>query len=192
MLFRSDCVPPAGFDLGNSPASFTPPVVAGREVVLWTTNGSRALTRVASAGADVLAFALVNAGAAAEYLTRAGCRRLAIVCAGTEGAFSMEDAFAAGALIERLAGREERGLRLDERATAANLLYRGGRADARAVLDATAAAAKLRQRGLGTDVGLAAREDVWDVVPVWDGVALRAAAAAPHCGPGAGPAQPAP
>jgi len=41
------------------------------------------------------------------------------------------------------------------------------REDPRAVLDATAAAAKLRQRGLGPDVVFAAREDVLDVVPAW-------------------------
>lgn len=169
------CIPPAGFDLGNSPTAFTPSMIAGREVVLWTTNGSRALARVAEAGAEVLAFALVNAAATAEHLAREGCRRLAIVCAGTEGAFSLEDAFAAGALLDRLTGSEGIGPHFDERATAALLLYRGGREDPRAVLDATAAAAKLRQSGLGTDVGFAAQEDTLNVVPAWRSGALRRA-----------------
>ena len=169
------CVPPPGFDQGNSPAECTPQAVSGREVVLWTTNGSRALAAVTPVGAEVVAFALVNAGATARHLLRGGCRRLAIVCAGTEGEFSLEDAFAAGALIDRLSGPEGYALRLDERATAALLLYRGGHEDPRAVLDATAAAAKLRQRGLGADVGFASQEDVLSVVPAWRAGALRAA-----------------
>jgi len=167
------CVPPSGFDLGNSPIAFTPAVVSGREVVLWTTNGSRALARVSAAGAEVLAFSLINAAATAAHLARERCRRLAIVCAGTEGEFALEDAFAAGALIHRLGTPEGNGLSTDEWATAALLMYRGGREDPRAVLDATAAAAKLRRRGLGMDVVFAAREDVLDVVPLWQAGALR-------------------
>ena len=32
-----------GFDLDNSPASFAPPIVAGKTLVMTTTNGTRAL-----------------------------------------------------------------------------------------------------------------------------------------------------
>lgn len=167
------CVPPPGFDLGNSPAAFTPQVVGGREVVLWTTNGSGALVGAARGAAAVLAFALVNVGATAAHLAQRHCRRLAIVCAGTEGEFSLEDAFAAGALIDRLFRGEGAGRALDDRGRAAWLLYRGGRRDPRAVLDAGTAAARLRQRGLGADVAFAARADALGVVALWREGALR-------------------
>ncbi len=168
-----DCVAPPGFDLGNSPTTFAPDVVAGREIALWTTNGSRALAAAVAEAAAVVAFALVNAAAVAGYLRAVRCRRLTIICAGTEGAFSLEDAFSAGALIDRLVDRVDDPPVLDERATAAHLLYRGGRDDPRAVFDSTAAAAKIRTRGLGGDVAYAARPDVLDAAPVWRDGALR-------------------
>lgn len=173
------CLPPPGFDLGNSPAGFSPQAVAGREIAFWTTNGSRALARAAAGGGEVLALALVNARAVAEHLRLHLRRRLTIICAGTEGAFSLEDAFTAGALIDRLAEAADGAPVLDERATAAHLLYLGGREDPRAVFDVTAAAAKIRARGLGADVAYAARADVLEVVPLWRDGALRPAGARP-------------
>ncbi len=39
-------LPIEGFDLGNSPAEYTSQVVAGKTVVLTTTNGTKALLRL--------------------------------------------------------------------------------------------------------------------------------------------------
>jgi len=168
-----DCVEPPGFDLGNSPAAFSAAAVGGRQVVLWTTNGSRALAAARQTGSEVLAVALVNVGATAAYLMRKGRRQVAIVCAGTEGAFSLEDAYAAGALADRIGSADPDTLALDERATAAWLLYRGGRADPRAVFDVSAAAAKLRHCGLGEDIAFAVREDALPVAAVWHEAGLQ-------------------
>jgi 2-phosphosulfolactate phosphatase len=172
---EQDCVPPPGFDLGNSPREVTPAAVRGREVVLWTTNGTQALAAAQAVGGDLVAAALVNATAVARHLRAQRRGQLAILCAGTEGCFSLEDAFAAGALLHRLVEPGDETVKLDERATAALLLYRGGRVDARAVLDGTVAASKLRRHGLGADVGFAAQEDVLPVVPRWMAGALRPA-----------------
>jgi 2-phosphosulfolactate phosphatase len=165
------CLPPPGFDLGNSPRDFVPAAVGGREVVLWTTNGSRALAAAAKCGTEILAFALVNAAATADHIRRSGCRRLAVVCAGTVGRFALDDAFAAGALLARLG--TESALEPDEPAAAALLLHRGGQSDPRAALEASRAAANLRRAGLGEDVAFAARPDALEVVAAWRDGALR-------------------
>lgn len=170
-----DCLPPPGFDFGNSPREFSPAAVRGRELVLWTTNGTQALTAAQAVAEELVAAALVNATAVARHLRAQRRRQVAMLCAGTEGNFSLEDAFAAGAVLHRLGETGEETLQLDERATAALLLYRGGRVDARAVLDGTVAATKLRQRGLGADVGFASQEDLLPVVPRWQDGALRLA-----------------
>ena len=169
------CLPPPGFDLGNSPAAFTPDRVAGREVVLWTTNGSRALAACAAAADALYAFALVNARAVARHLAAQAPARLAVVCAGTEGAFSLEDAFAAGALLERLREAWSGPLAPDEAAVAAALLYRGGRDDPLGTVRAGRAAARLRAAGLEGDLAFVARQDALDVVPRWEAGALRPA-----------------
>ncbi len=165
------CLPPPGFALGNSPSAFTPKLVRGREVVLWTTNGSRAMARARQARGPLLAFALVNVGAVASHI-RDGVRQLAIVCAGTEGQFALEDAFAAGALISRLGPHAP--FALDERAQAAHLLYHGGRESMPELLATTRAAARLCAAGLAGDIAFVARTDVLDVVPLWREGALRA------------------
>jgi 2-phosphosulfolactate phosphatase len=164
-------VPIPGFDLGNSPRSFTPEAVAGRGIVLVTTNGSKAIRWTADAGADpVVAFALVNVRAASRRL--AGLARLCIVCSGTRGEFALDDACCAGALVDRLAARlGEQALSLDDAAQAARLLYRSGGAG---LVARSRAAAHLREHGYDEDLAFCAREDVMEAVPVWDGRALRA------------------
>jgi len=51
-----------GFDLGNSPAEFTPERVAGKTVVFTTTNGTRAMQRCKEAR-RVLVAAFTNLSA---------------------------------------------------------------------------------------------------------------------------------
>jgi 2-phosphosulfolactate phosphatase len=158
-----------GFDLGNSPGDFTAERVRGRDVALATTNGTRAVLRAAGAGAQVVAFALVNVGAVAAHLS--GCERLAVVCAGRVGGFGLDDAFAAGALLDRLAPAE-----MDDAARASVLLHLAGRADPLGFLRATAPGRSLARLGYGADVEFCARVDACPVLPVLDGGALRALA----------------
>ncbi len=96
-----------GFDLGNSPAEYTPDRVAGRTLAFASTNGSRALLAIAGCGRRLLG-AFVNASAVLDAL--AGQRRVWLVCAGTRGGFALEDAACAGWLCARL---EARGARLE-------------------------------------------------------------------------------
>ncbi|HEY8491641.1 MAG TPA: 2-phosphosulfolactate phosphatase [Dehalococcoidia bacterium] len=96
--------PPEGFDYGNSPVEFQRLDLTGRRAVLFTTNGTAALARVADAAA-VLVGALRNASAAAAAALLEA-RRLeadvAVVCAGNETGtlFNLEDAITAGAIVE--------------------------------------------------------------------------------------------
>ena len=89
-----------GFDLGNSPAEYTPSRVGGRAVVLCTTNGTAALSRCAGA-AVLYAASFLNAGATAQrLLTQA--RDVTLCCAGKEGAPALEDLCCAGLIATRL------------------------------------------------------------------------------------------
>lgn len=98
-------LPIEGFDLGNSPASYTPEVCAGKTLVMTTTNGTRAI--LASLEADrVLVAAFVNLEATAQELKvellKANARPIHLVCSGTEGFISLEDSLLAGALMKKL------------------------------------------------------------------------------------------
>ncbi len=156
-----------GFDLGNSPREFTPEAVAGREVVLATTNGTRALRLLPEGVAGVALASFLNASAAAAWLAaRASPAGLVLACAGTEGAFSYDDFLCAGALVDRLEALRPDGIVPDDLARAARDAYRQNRGGLAAALAACRHARHLFRLGLGEDVAFCAREDVYRLVPV--------------------------
>jgi len=90
-----NCKKLEGFDFGNSPAEYTQSRVANKEITLTTTNGTRAL--MACLGADqILIAAFANLTAVANAIV--GHPKVNIVCAGTNGEITLEDALLAGAL----------------------------------------------------------------------------------------------
>ena len=93
--------PIPGFDLGNSPLEYLPHRVAGRTIVLTTTNGTRAMLAAGAAARATIA-ALVNADAAAAWCLE-GRRDVTVLCAGEQGGFALEDAVCAGLVVERIA-----------------------------------------------------------------------------------------
>jgi 2-phosphosulfolactate phosphatase len=102
-------LPPEGFDYGNSPVEFASLDLSGRSLVLATSNGTRALHAVSDAPA-VLVGCLLNRAAVCESALESARRfstGVLIVCAGNEfgRTFSLDDAFAAGAMIRLLAER---------------------------------------------------------------------------------------
>jgi 2-phosphosulfolactate phosphatase len=150
-----------GFDLGNSPSEFTPESVGGKRVVMSTTNGTAAL--VAAAGADrVLVGSFVNVSAVANAV--AGVERLALVCAGREGRYSLDDALCAGILLLRLTAKLGAALELEDggrTALALATLY----VPHPDFLLTTSSGTALAEIGLAEDVRWCAREDVFDLVP---------------------------
>lgn len=88
-----------GFDLGNSPREFVEEVVKGKQLVMSTTNGTRAF--LAAEDADrVLAASFLNLSAVVRSLN--GVEGLTVVCAGRENRFSMDDALCAGLLLKKV------------------------------------------------------------------------------------------
>ncbi len=155
---------PPGFDYGNSPVEVSRAEVTGRPVVFVTTNGTAAIHAVQALG-PVLVGALRNAAAAAaqavEAAQEAECD-LTIVCAGREGAFGIDDAYCAGALVDRVL-RDATG-DLTDGAEAALRLYRT-EPDAPALFRRAAAGQNVVRLGLQQDVVYCAESDVSRVVP---------------------------
>src|SRR5687767_1077011 len=95
--------PIPGFDMGNSPLEFTADAVSGCTVVITTTNGTKALAGLQGAR-DIVVASYVNLSAISAML-RAAARAdtdISIVCAGTEGHFSLEDAACAGRYVRSI------------------------------------------------------------------------------------------
>ncbi len=149
-----------GFHLGNSPREFTAEAVTGKKLVMSTTNGTRALA-TGQEGARLLPCAFTNLGAVAAAV--AGDERIAIICAGQEDRFSLDDALCAGLLIRRVVESEEDGYDLNDAARAARALA-GFRKPTRRFLEETAAGAELLGIGLGDDLDICAQVDRHDIV----------------------------
>lgn len=152
-----------GFDLGNSPAEFTPERVGGRTVVMSTTNGTRAILAAASAEI-VLAGALVNRSPTAARLAGHD-GPVHVVCAGTDGAVSLDDCLAAGAIIARLEDLIGPDALDDAAALMRDAWHHacagGGPLDA---LRACGHGRRLIELGMASDVELACRVDAAPVV----------------------------
>lgn len=108
LRIRADQTGGVGFDLGNSPREFTAEKVAGKTVVMTTTNGTRAL-KACEHARSVLAGSFLNLTATAEAVARCDPEMLLVVCAGTFEETAYEDALAAGALCDALWSRFEGG-----------------------------------------------------------------------------------
>jgi 2-phosphosulfolactate phosphatase len=163
---------PRGFDYGNSAAEFADLDMRGRRIILSTTNGTKALDRLA-ASPVVLAGALLNASAAVAALLDEARSREAdavLVCAGLDGgtSFSLEDAFTAGALVENAIEQARRGpgdMSLSDAAMAACRLYQSYQGDALACFHEAEHGRSLAGIGLGRDLEFCAQADRYDVVP---------------------------
>ena len=159
-------VPPPDFDMGNSPVAFSAARLQGAQVILTTTNGTLAVANAAGA-TGIFAVSLRNARQAARTLAdQRGS--VTLLCAGTEGAFSLDDFYAAGVVARGLAGS---GWALSDSAWAAALLAE--RPVDEVVNRSTCRHyGRLLERGFDDDVSYALTPDSSRLVPVYDGHAF--------------------
>ncbi|HWG44570.1 MAG TPA: 2-phosphosulfolactate phosphatase [Gemmataceae bacterium] len=156
-----DGVPPAGFDLGNSPTEYTCARCKGTTLVLTTTNGTRALLRAAAAARTLVA-GFVNYSAVCEQLAE-DARPVDIVCAGFHGEVAMDDALLAGALVEFLC--EHGPVCLNDAARLAWDCFENHGRVLEGALEVSAGGAHLRSLGYDEDIRTAARVDQFALVP---------------------------
>ena len=118
---------------------------------------------MAAQGASrVLAAAFLNLTAVARAVAQTD--ELAILCAGREDRFALDDALCAGLLLERVAAQLGAPVEVDDAGRAATELARCIPVDA-ALLQGVAAGRALVAIGLGEDVEHCARLDAHDIVP---------------------------
>jgi 2-phosphosulfolactate phosphatase len=151
------------FDLGNSPREFTGPRVAGREIIMTTTNGTRALQACLGAQ-QILAGAVINLAAVAQWIEREKPARLLVVCAGTFEEAAYEDTWAAGALCE-LVWKRFQGDGVADSAHIAREIYLGAQGDPGGMLQRSRNARRLLANPeLRDDVAFCWQRDVLKVV----------------------------
>ncbi len=148
-----DAIMVEGFDLGNSPYEYTPDVVGGKTIVMTTTNGTQAVAAAKDA-ADLIVAGFINMSAVVEYLKSAN-RPVAILCAGTRGRYTLEDAVCAGMIADLLGGED-----LCDFTRACRDLYRAHKDELSSYLKEGVHAKNLIRKGFVRDMELAFQIDV--------------------------------
>ncbi len=162
--------PIEGFDLGNSPREFTKERVNGKQLVMTTTNGTRAFMTAQEAG-PVVAASFLNLSAAARAV--ADAEHVVVICAGKEDQFSFDDALCGGYLVKALTEGRLEACTLNDAASAALTLADGNNPSAE-FFHTVAAGRALLDINLSDDLPVCAEVDRHDLVPVMVDRVIRA------------------
>lgn len=106
-------LPLPGFDGGNSPLAYLDLDVKEKRAVICTSNGSKAV-EVAGSANHMLLGSIVNAAAVARAALCRVTTGITIMCAGTEGQVSLDDALGAAIIAEEMQKLETIALKGDE------------------------------------------------------------------------------
>ena len=151
-----------GFDLDNSPYSYTREAVEGATIIMSTTNGTRAINR--SEGAHGLYIAsMLNATAVCREMAAAG-KDIVLVCSGREDRFTMEDGLCAG-FMAYILSNNDMGYALTDIAWVMSQIYSNNKEDLRRPLAAGLHYNDLMSSGFDRDVEYCLRRDVSRAAP---------------------------
>ncbi|MCF8267915.1 MAG: 2-phosphosulfolactate phosphatase [Ignavibacteriales bacterium] len=89
-----------GFNLGNSPLEFDEERVKGKSIILYTTNGTKAMVR-AKFSSKLYVCSFTNLSAVARKVAEDN-EDLIILTSGSNGMFCLEDTVCAGMLIDEI------------------------------------------------------------------------------------------
>jgi 2-phosphosulfolactate phosphatase len=151
-----------GFAHGNSPLEFMYDGLKGKSVLLFTTNGTRAIYK--SRYSELLYTASFNnIAAVCDKLIKSG-NNLEIFCSGNNSSFSMEDTVCAGALISEL-NLKGNSIKLTDSAKGSLILFERYKEDIEAMLRDTDHGKILIENGFDEDIKYAARINISSAVP---------------------------
>lgn len=156
-------VPPPGFRYGNSPSVFSNANLDGTHLILTTTNGTAAISKVRGAK-HVLIGAFLNARVVAESAYSLALKEghgVTLALSGTRGGFSLEDFLGAGAIAVYF---PENGA-LSDAAQAATLAFREAKLKLLDVVKQGSHAKYLISIGLEEDVNLCCQLNSYLIVP---------------------------
>ena len=151
-----------GFALGNSPLEYTSEIVSGKTIILYTTNGSKAIVK-AKFSENLYIGSYLNLSAVAEKIFRCG-KDFEILCAGRSNTFSLEDSVCAGRVIKEIVNRKA-DLQLSDTARVSLSLNDSFGGDPFEMLKETEHGKLLLQNGFEDDLKYAAGVDTSDVIP---------------------------
>ena len=155
-----------GFDFGNSPYSYMEPELKNKEVVLSTTNGTKAIN-MAKGADEVLIGSLNNLDAICTYLLSQN-KNVLCLCSGWQDKFNLEDTICAGAIAHQLISTGN--YTSDDDATiAAKYLYLSAHDNYFGFLKSSSHRRRLKKLNLNEDIKYCLTPNKTKVIPVLNG-----------------------
>jgi len=152
-----------GFDFGNSPYSYMKDELKGKEVVLSTTNGTKALSIVSDAPIVVVG-ALNNLDALCEWLALQD-KNVLCLCSGWQNKFNLEDTICAGAISDKLISTGK--FKSDEDSSiAAKYLYLSAWDNPLGYLKSSSHRKRLKNLNLNEDIKYCLTPNKTNVIPI--------------------------
>lgn len=152
-----------GFDFGNSPYSYMKEEVKGKEIVLTTTNGTKALN-LASDAPIVVVGSLLNLDALCQWLEEQEKNTLCL-CSGWQDKFNLEDTICAGAISEYLIATGKFTSEEDS-SIAAKYLYLSAWVNPLGYLKSSSHRRRLKNLNLNEDIKYCLTPNQTDVIPI--------------------------
>jgi 2-phosphosulfolactate phosphatase len=162
-----------GFDAGNSPLEYLPEHVSGKTISFTTSNGTAAL-KLAAKASKIYIGSFLNLRAAVNYISEhhfSASTDFTIMCAGSNGKFSYEDAACAGGFVQLLS-KKFPNANISDTAAAAEVLFAKHKNNLVGFLQTTAHGKRLVELGFADDIECAADLNSLNVVPVINGKAI--------------------
>ncbi len=159
-----------GLQYGNSPSEYPHSFVAGKTLVLTTTNGTKLLHMVKDAD-TIITGSFLNLSAVCQFLIAQG-KPVLLGCAGWKDRFNLEDTLFAGAVIEKV--KEHFTIHCDS-ARAAHVLHQSVTGSYIDFLRDSSHFRRLSAYGLEQDMIYCTTPDLHSVVPILKGRELVAA-----------------
>jgi 2-phosphosulfolactate phosphatase len=157
---------PRGFDFGNSPASLARERLRGKNIIMATTNGTKALVKSKESRWIAVA-AFLNAQAVADKTLEISSENgtdVSFVLAGEKNRFSLEDFLCAGAITERFSKNR---VALSDKTSAALLAFNGAKRNLLENVLRSKHAQALTKIGLSKDVEFSCQLDLYSIVPFY-------------------------
>ena len=155
-----------GFALGNSPLEYSSRLVKNKSIVLYTTNGTKAVVK-AKFSKNLYICAFLNLSAVAEHLNLLDTD-IEILCAGRNNSFSLEDTVCAGKLISEIL-KSKKDLELSDTAKTSIALNKAFGKNLLKMLSETEHGRLLLDNGFEEDIKFCSKLNTINAVPCFSG-----------------------
>jgi 2-phosphosulfolactate phosphatase len=152
-----------GFDFGNSPFSYMKDEIKGKDVVLTTTNGTKAIHLAKDANTVVIG-SLLNLDALCQWLEKQNKNTLCL-CSGWQNKFNLEDTICAGAISEYLINTGK-FVSDEDSSIAAKYLYLSAKDNYFGYLKSSSHRRRLRNLNLNEDIKFCLTPNTSKAIPV--------------------------